>query len=268
MKWSVATVSAALFLGVCTETSEAFSHRSTFVSRTRSQAQSGNHISSSLYSNTKHMPVLDPPKYSMSYSVGIVGATGAVGMEIRQVLENRKFPVDKLRIFGSGRSAGKEIDTAYGKVTVELFDEKLARECDVVFLAVSGDFSLEHAKNLIAGDDGCVCIDNSVRKWKNTLLLWISAVSQPPDCSRLMFIPLLDAPSIFTVCLSLRKRYSVGCPRNQWRGNQKEQAHCQPQLHDCHRFDGSVAPPQALWFEKGHYDYLPSFVGCWSTRYG
>ena len=98
----------------------------------------------------------------MSYTVGIVGATGAVGKEIRQCLENRKFPVETLRIFGSERSAGSKVDTAFGPVTVELFDVKTARECDVVFLAVSGDFSLEYANALTEGDDGCVCIDNSV----------------------------------------------------------------------------------------------------------
>jgi aspartate-semialdehyde dehydrogenase len=100
---------------------------------------------------------------SMSYSVGIVGATGAVGKEIRQVLENRDFPVQQLRIFGSERSAGKKMETKYGSVEVELFDVDKARECDVVFLAVSGDFALKYAKELVAGDDGCVCIDNSVR---------------------------------------------------------------------------------------------------------
>jgi len=108
------------------------------------------------------MPVTAPPQLSMSYSVGIVGATGAVGKEIREVLEKRKFPVHTLRIFGSERSAGSKVETAFGTVTVELFDQKKARECDVVFLAVSGDFSLEHAKALIEGDDGCVVIDNSV----------------------------------------------------------------------------------------------------------
>jgi len=98
---------------------------------------------------------------SMSYTVGVVGATGAVGKEIVGVLENRDFPVSKLRIFGSSRSAGKELETNFGKVTVELFDDDKARECDVVFLAVSGDFALEHAKKISEGEDGAVVIDNS-----------------------------------------------------------------------------------------------------------
>ena len=98
-----------------------------------------------------------------SYTVGIVGATGAVGKEIRNCLEDRGIlGVDKLRIFGSERSAGSKIDTKYGSVEVELFEVDKARECDVVFLAVSGDFALEHAEALSAGEDGAVVIDNSV----------------------------------------------------------------------------------------------------------
>jgi len=108
------------------------------------------------------MPVRSPPSLSMTYSVGIVGATGAVGKEIRECLENRDFPVRTLRIFGSERSAGSSVDTKYGTVNVELFDVAAARECDVVFLAVSGDFSLQHAKALTEGEDGVIVIDNSV----------------------------------------------------------------------------------------------------------
>jgi aspartate-semialdehyde dehydrogenase len=98
----------------------------------------------------------------MSYTVGIVGATGAVGKEIRQCLEKSDFPVEKLRIFGSSRSAGSTIRSeTFGDITVELFGVDAARECDVVFLAVSGDFALEHAEAISAGDDGAVVIDNS-----------------------------------------------------------------------------------------------------------
>ena len=97
------------------------------------------------------------------YTVGIVGATGAVGTEIRKVLEDRGIlNVEKLRIFGSSRSAGTKVDTKYGLVEVELFDVEAARQCDVVFLAVDGAFALEHAEKLVDGEDGAVVIDNSV----------------------------------------------------------------------------------------------------------
>ena len=95
----------------------------------------------------------------MGYSVGIVGATGAVGKEIISVLEktNEALPIDKLRLFGSSRSAGTKV----GDIEIELFSVDGARECDVVFLAVSGDFAKTHAQDICGGDTGAVVIDNS-----------------------------------------------------------------------------------------------------------
>jgi len=98
-----------------------------------------------------------------SYTVGIVGATGAVGKEIRNCLEDRGIlKVDKLRFFGSKRSAGKTTPTKNnGDVEIELFSVEAARGCDVVFLAVDGDFALAHAKAISDGDNGAIVIDNS-----------------------------------------------------------------------------------------------------------
>jgi len=131
---------------------------SAFVPSTRSFWKANHHKMAPV---TKFTPTASA--LSMSFNVGIVGATGAVGAEIRSVLENRGFPVEKLRIFGSERSAGSTIATEkYGDIKVELFDVDKARECDVIFLAVSGDFALEHAEAISKGDDGAVVIDNSV----------------------------------------------------------------------------------------------------------
>lgn len=92
--------------------------------------------------------------------IGIVGATGAVGIEIISVLSRRQFPLSQLRLFASARSAGKTIETDYGPVVIEEFTVEASRSCHVVFLAVSGDFALEHARAISAGD-GPVVIDNS-----------------------------------------------------------------------------------------------------------
>jgi len=96
-------------------------------------------------------------------TVGVVGATGAVGKEIIGCLNKSSLYVDKLRIFGSHRSAGTICDAGkFGGIEVEMFDIEKSRECDVVFLAVSGDFSLQNAKKISDGSDGAVVIDNSV----------------------------------------------------------------------------------------------------------
>ena len=92
--------------------------------------------------------------------VGVVGVTGAVGQEIIDVLGNRKFPVSELKLFASARSAGKPMDTPFGSLPIEEFTLEAARACDVVFLAVSGDFALEWVPKLTA-DDGPLVIDNS-----------------------------------------------------------------------------------------------------------
>ena len=93
-------------------------------------------------------------------SVGIVGCTGAVGIEIITVLEKLSFPVSKLHLYASARSAGKIIGTGYGDIVVEEFSVGSARKCQFLFLAVSGEFALEHAQALCEGD-GPIVIDNS-----------------------------------------------------------------------------------------------------------
>ena len=53
--------------------------------------------------------------------VGIIGATGAVGVEMIDCLYTRKFPLTKLVLLASERSAGKTVDTPYGSIKEEPF---------------------------------------------------------------------------------------------------------------------------------------------------
>lgn len=90
--------------------------------------------------------------------VGVIGATGAVGVELINVMFDRKFPVGELTLFASERSAGKTVETKFGTKTVALFSVEEAKQCDIVFLAVSGDFAKEYAPKIA---EGALVIDNS-----------------------------------------------------------------------------------------------------------
>lgn len=94
------------------------------------------------------------------FTVGIVGATGAVGIEVISVLYKRNFPIETLVLYASAKSAGKITQTPYGQIAIEEFSVDSARKCQFVFLAVSGEFALQYAKLLTEGD-GPIVIDNS-----------------------------------------------------------------------------------------------------------
>jgi aspartate-semialdehyde dehydrogenase len=80
--------------------------------------------------------------------VGVVGATGAVGSELVKVLHDRKFPLSEVRLFASERSADRKLETPFGAATVRRFELDAARQCDIVFLCVSGDFARQYARPL------------------------------------------------------------------------------------------------------------------------
>lgn len=99
-----------------------------------------------------------------SYTVGIVGATGAVGREIIECLSKRKghsrLNITELKLFVSERSAGQKLTSQFGELLLEEFSVKSARTCDFVFLAVSGEFAQRYVPE-ITKDGGPIVIDNS-----------------------------------------------------------------------------------------------------------
>ena len=94
-----------------------------------------------------------------SFTVGIVGATGAVGQELLRLLAQRKFPVGTLRLFASARSAGKTVEFAGKKITIEEARPGVFGDIDVAFFAAGGPVTRALAPDAVKA--GCLVIDKS-----------------------------------------------------------------------------------------------------------
>ncbi len=99
-------------------------------------------------------------KKKSGYTVAILGATGAVGQETLEILEERKFPLTSLRLFASKRSAG-EVMTCQDKewVVEELTESSSFEGVDLAFISATDAISKEYGQRL--GAAGIVVIDDS-----------------------------------------------------------------------------------------------------------
>jgi aspartate-semialdehyde dehydrogenase len=91
--------------------------------------------------------------------VGVVGATGAVGIEMIKTLENRQFPVGKLTLLASARSAGKKLNFRGKDITVQELTKDSFTGMDIALFSAGGSISKEFAP--IAAKASCVVVDNS-----------------------------------------------------------------------------------------------------------
>jgi aspartate-semialdehyde dehydrogenase len=94
-----------------------------------------------------------------SFTVGIVGATGAAGQELLQLLIDRKFPVSSLRLFASARSAGKTVLVNGKPIQVEEARPGIFADMDVAFFAAGGPTTRALAPDAVKA--GCLVIDKS-----------------------------------------------------------------------------------------------------------
>ncbi len=96
---------------------------------------------------------------SKKYNVAVVGATGAVGETIISILEERKFPVDKLYLLASERSAGKRIQFNGKHIVVHNLADFDFSQVQIGLFSAGGSISKEYAPKAAAA--GCVVIDNT-----------------------------------------------------------------------------------------------------------
>lgn len=147
----------------------------------------------------------------MGLIVGVVGATGAVGRKMLEVLEERNIDIEKLRVFASARSAGEKINFKDQVVTVELLTEEVMKDkFDYLLFSAGGSVSAQYAP--IAAEAGNTVIDNS-SQWRMTegvplvvpevnahVLKGYQGIIANPNCSTIQMVVAL-AP--------LHRRYGI-----------------------------------------------------------
>jgi aspartate-semialdehyde dehydrogenase len=100
-----------------------------------------------------------PAPRDSTLSVAIVGATGAVGQELLQVLTQRGLPVGELRLLASERSAGRTLPFRGEDHVVKALDEQSFRGVDLALFSAGGSISKRFAP--LAAEAGAVVVDNS-----------------------------------------------------------------------------------------------------------
>ncbi len=96
---------------------------------------------------------------NQSPHVAVVGATGAVGVEMIKTLEQRQFPVGKLTLLASARSVGKTLPFRGVPVPVQELTKNAFGGVDVALFSAGGGISKEFAPAAVQA--GCVVVDNS-----------------------------------------------------------------------------------------------------------
>ena len=93
------------------------------------------------------------------YTVAVLGATGAVGQEMIKILQERNFPVGKLKPLASTRSAGKTLKFRGEDVTIEEARDEAFEGVDIVLGAAENDIAKRFAPAIVKA--GAVFVDNS-----------------------------------------------------------------------------------------------------------
>ncbi len=162
-------------------------------------------------------------------NVAVVGATGAVGQQMLEVLAERNFPIKELRLLASERSVGKFLEFNGEQHMVQLLDKDAFEGIDIALFSAGGARSEEFCP--IAAAAGAICIDNS-SAWRmdSEVPLVVPEVNPKdiaqyskkgiianPNCSTIQMVvalkPLHDAAKLKRVVVSTYQAVS-GTGRN------------------------------------------------------
>ena len=138
-----------------------------------------------------------------TYTVAVLGATGAVGQEMLKILAERDFPVGKLVPLASARSAGKKLMFKGEEVTIQEVCAEAFQGVDIVLGAAENDIAEKWAPAIVAA--GAVFVDNSsaFRLDPNVPLVvpevnpedvkWNKGIISNPNCSTIITVTAVNA---------------------------------------------------------------------------
>ena len=138
-----------------------------------------------------------------TYTVAILGATGAVGQEMMKILEERNFPVGKLIPLASARSAGKTLKFKGEDVTIGLACDEAFEGVDIVLGAAENDIAKKFAPAIVKA--GAVFVDNSsafrmdpevplvVPEVNPEDVKWHKGIISNPNCSTIITVTAVNA---------------------------------------------------------------------------
>lgn len=136
------------------------------------------------------------------YRVAVVGATGAVGQQMIQTLENRDFPVSELLLLSSSRSAGSKVTYKGNKITVQEAKPESFEGIDIALFSAGGSVSKELAPEAVKR--GAIVVDNtSAFRMDENIPLVVPEVNEAdlhshngiianPNCSTIQMVVALE----------------------------------------------------------------------------
>ena len=138
-----------------------------------------------------------------TYTVAVLGATGAVGQEMIKILEERNFPVGKLIPLASARSTGKTLTFKGEEVVIQEACDAAFTGVDIVLGAAENDIAKQFAPAIVAA--GAVFVDNSsafrmdpkvpliVPEVNPQDVSWHNGIISNPNCSTIITVTAVNA---------------------------------------------------------------------------
>ncbi len=135
------------------------------------------------------------------YTVAVVGATGAVGQKMREILEERNFPVKNLKLLASEKSVGKSLPFKGEEISIELLKSTSFKDIDIALFSAGAERSRKFAPD--AAKMGAVVIDNSsafrmdpkvplvVPEINPEDIKWHQGIIANPNCSTIQMVVVL-----------------------------------------------------------------------------